>query len=164
MSAFISIAWLDTFELCASLPKRMGLLPLQVRGSKAGADDPDDDLSFVQSKAAASWPELRVMLARIKRLGDQTGGIEFGRISVGLLPAGRTDPWWRDESPYATRFASALLPLRTNPGVVIYSNGEQWTPVIGWLTIVARGVSSAINLGEHPAIWLAVDFRKKETP
>lgn len=168
---FQPIAFLDTFELTASLRTKMGLfrpdvdgpMSLPVRGPRANADDPDDDLAFVIYKDAARWVELKTMLSRLKRIGDQGGGIEFGRIDMKLLKPGATVPWETDGGSYAERFTHAVLPLRTNPGVMLYSGIESWAPVIGLLTMVNhRVVRSAVNLGEHPAIWLAVDFKRRE--
>ena len=168
---FTPIAFIDTFDLGASLRTKIGLfrpdvdgsLSAPVRGPRANADDPDDDLAFVIYKDAGRWVELKTMLARLKRVGDSIGGIEFGRVDMKMLKAGATVPWEVESSAYLDRFNRAVLPLRTNPGVMMYSGTESWAPVIGLLTVVNhRVVQSAINMGEHPAIWLAVDFRKRE--
>lgn len=174
MPNFLSVSFLDTFELVGSLRSKMGLfkrraddrlMVLPVRGPRANADDPDDDTAYVRYKDAAKWVELTGMLTRIVRIGEQSGGFELGRVSLELLPPGACLPWELEFSAYAARFARAVLPLRTNPGVTLYSGGEVWHPVIGWLTITNRLVRhSAINLGEHQAIWLALDFRKREAP
>lgn len=169
---FASIAFLDPFELIGSLRQRMGLFgpsaggglrSLPVRGPRANADDPDDDLGFVLYKDAGKWVELKNTLGRIKRIGDQGGGIEFGRIALELLPPGVCLPWAFEDSTYNARFNRAYLALRTNPGVTLFSGNESWSPIIGLLTVANRRVRhSAVNLGEHPAIWLAVDFRRKD--
>jgi hypothetical protein len=53
--------------------------------------------------------------------------------------------------------------LRTNPGVTFYAGAEVAMPGIGWLNIVSRRVPrSAANMGDSSAIWLALDFRRKE--
>lgn len=169
MSNFAPVAFLDTWELAASLRTRMGLFDkgepriLPIRGPRATADDPDDDTGFVFYKAASQWAELKSMLARISRLGDGFGGIEFGRIFLELLPPGDCLPWTLEDSAYNVRFMRAELPLRTNPAAIVYSGPESAHLAPGWLTIINhRARHSAANHGEHPRIHLCLDHRRKE--
>jgi hypothetical protein len=166
---FAPIAFVDTFDLTASLRTKMGLfkpygdglLSIPIRGPRANADDPDDDLAFGTYKHA--WVEAKTTISRLKRIGDQLGGADFGRVALQMLKAGATLPWDMESGPYYDRFSRAVLPLRTNPGVMLYSGVESWAPVIGLLTVVNhRVVQSAINLGEHPAIWMSLDFCRKD--
>ena len=176
MTNFVPIAFLDTFELAASLRRRMGAFVLdpldmlgprclKVRGPRTGADDPDDDLAFVAYKDAANWPELRATLGRISRIGEATiGGVEFGRVFLELLMPATRLPWdVLVEDRYSERFSRLHLPLRTNPAAIVYAGTEQMHLLPGQLTIVnQRAGVSAVNLGEWPRIHLVVDFKRKE--
>ena len=151
---FAPVAFLDTFDLVASLRTKMGLfrkaedgiLELPVRGPSAKAEDPDDDTKFVRYREPAKWVELQNCISRIRRIGEQMGGIDLGRVRLELLPPATCLPWALDEGAYNARFARALLPLRTNPAVTIFSSNESWSPAIGYLTIVNRRVpNSAIR-------------------
>jgi hypothetical protein len=174
MTNFAAIVFIDDwFDLAASLRTRMGLfkpagdglLTAEVRGPRPGAEDPEDAAAFAYFKApgvrSGKWPELKIALDKIKQLGEQLGGVEFGRIGLAMLPAGASMPWWRGK----TSFEHGLLLLRGNPGLVWYGGAETWMPTIGVLTLVNwRVPNSAVNMGESPAIWLAVDFRKAGEP
>lgn len=166
MANFLPLAFLDPHELAASLPRRMGLFKgglLPIRGPRAGADDPDDDVAYRQLLDVGKWPELKSMLARIKRIGEQQGGIEFGRIFMELLPASKTPEWRPPAAGYFERFNRLVMPLRTNPAVVHYSGTESLHLAHGIVTWVnQRAWTSAINLGETNAVLLVVDTRRKE--
>ena len=165
MSAFLAAAHLDTFELAASLPTRLGLFrepgngtlvcPVrQLRGEK-----------WVRSPhaAGAKWPELTATLQRISRLGEGMGGIEFGTIDLELLPAGYCMDWRIDRREETLQYEHAILVLRTSPAVTFFAGAEAAAPGIGFLTMVSRRLPrSAINLGADAAIWLAVDFRRHQ--
>lgn len=169
---FAPIAFLDPYELAGSLRQKMGLFreggedgsrTLPVRGPRATADDPDDDLAFVLYGPAAKLPELKNMLTRIKRLGDTPGGIEFGRIWLELLPSGTVTPWVLDDNAYNARFQRAVMAIRTNPAVIHYSGPASLNLAPGFLNIVNhRQRCAAANHGEWPAIHLWVDFRGKD--
>lgn len=169
MPNIVGLAYLDTFELAASLPRRMGPFKdgaLPIRGPRAGADDPDDDVAYVAHMTPTQmnkWPELKSAIARIKRIGDQAGGVEFGRIFLELMPAGIARPWEPPATGYFERFNRLAVALRTNPGVVHYSGVESLHLAHGVVTwINQRAWRSAINIGETSAILLVVDTKVKE--
>lgn len=165
MPNFTPLAFVDTFDLVASLPQHMGLFgagelrQIVVRGPRAGGD-PHDDLAFAFYKRAM-WPEMKMMIERLKRLGD---GFEFGRIALELLPAGGKLPWTVEDSEYSRRFVRSHLALRTNPGVVTYAGPESMHLPIGALVLVNwRGVATATaNHGETAMIRLVIDTRQKD--
>lgn len=168
---FTALAFVDTFDLVASLPSRMGafgkgegLRQIVVRGPRTGAE-PDDDLAFVVFKRAY-WPEMKTTIEHIRRLGTDhlTGGIEFGRIALELLPAGVRLPWVVEDSEYNRRFVRSHLALRTNPGVITYSGAESMHLTAGMLVLInQRGVATATaNHGETAMIRLVLDTRKKD--
>ena len=166
---FTPLAFIDPFDMIASLPTRLGLFgkgeglrQITVRGPRPGGD-PDDDLAFAYYKRAM-WPEMKAMLERIKRLGEGVGGVEFGRITLDLLPAGVVLPWAEpDLGEYTVRFVRSHLALRTNPGVITYSGSESMHLPSGMLALVNQRVWTATaNHGETAMIRLALDTRKKE--
>ncbi len=166
MSNFAGIAWLDPFDLSASLRTRMGLfkptdsgLPIAfVRSHRPGNPEA---FGYTKASGVASgkWPELKIVLDRLTSASAQMNA-ELGRVQLEMLPAGGCSPWERSESP----FDHGRLLLRGNPGLVFYGGAETWLPTIGVLTLINRRVpNSAVNMGESPAIWLAVDFRRIAT-
>ncbi len=169
VSNFAAISWLDTFDLAASLRTRMGLFKMGDEGiftALVRTTRANDRTLYGYTKtsgvASGKWPEMKIAIDRIKAIGDQGGGIEFGRIALEMLhPRGASGGWAApDDSP----FDLGYLLLRGNPGLVWYSGAETWMPTIGVLTLVNRRVpNSAVNMGESPAIWLSADFRKQET-
>lgn len=172
MTNFVPIAFLDTFDLVASLRQRLGLfkarageeaLLLPLRGFRKDTEAADEN--FVSYAVTSKWVELANMLSRLRRIGDQgLGAVEFGRIHFEMLPSGMIVPWSRGESgPYAERWSVLHLPLRTSPTAVMYAGPEQSSPGPGFVTIVnVRVPSSAVNLGEHSRIHLVAEFRKKD--
>ncbi len=170
---FLTVGFIDPFELSASLPRRMGLFKdgvLMVRGPRAGADDPDDDVAYKQLLDVNKWPELKSMLAKIKRIGDSQGGIEFGRIYLELLqpykpPVDFCALWMPPGDGYAERFNRLWMPLRTNPSVMHYSGIESAHLQHGVVTWINRRTpTSAINLGETVAVFLIVDTKIARKP
>lgn len=173
MPNFVIFTFADTFDICHSLHTRLGLFKpgeregirvLPIRGFRKDTEPTDE--SFVGYPVATKWVELNNMRSRLKRVGDQLlGTVEFGRIYFEMLDAGAKLPWSEGEAgPYAERWGMMHLPLRTNPGAVMYAGTEISSPGQGWATIVNhRAPHSAINLGEHSRIHLVVEFRKRET-
>ncbi len=167
MANIVPLAYIDPHELIASLPRRAGLFKageLWVRGPRAGADDPDDDATYRQLTDVRKWPELQSLIARIKRVGDQTGGVEFGRIYLEMIPPGT----WPAGVPAASgdyweRYNRLIVALRTNPAVMHYSGIESAHLGHGLVTwINQRAWTCAFNIGETAAIMLVVDTRRKE--
>jgi hypothetical protein len=154
---FLPLAFIDPFDLIASLPRRMGLFKEGRINIRWGLDP-----NFHQADLA-KWPDLQSVLNQIERFGEQQGGIEFGRIHIELLNPDTCLPWERDDSPYAERFNRLVLALRTNPGVMHYSGTESLHLVPGVVTWAnQRAWHSMVNLGETNAIHLIVDTRKRD--
>lgn len=170
MPNFLPICFVDTFDLVASMRQRMGLFKpgepriLPIRGPRAEADDPDDDLAYINYRdPLAKWPEMARMIRRLGRIGEEQGGIEFGRIFLEMLDPGMRLSWTLDDNAYAARFTRVHLPLRTNPAAMMHSGIEQANLLPGALTAVnQRAPHSAINLGEWPRVHLVADFRRKD--
>lgn len=172
MPAFIPVAFLDTFDTVASLPARMGLFradPLTQYGERILTlrtfrkdSDPAEE-NFAWNQAYAKWPEVKNTLSQMKRIGDaQLGppGIEYGRVFLEMLDAGAATPWRASIASPMRPFLRAHLPLRTNPGAVLYVGRESMHLFPGQLTIVEqRGLQSGVNFGEWPRIHLVADFR-----
>jgi hypothetical protein len=171
---FVSVLHLDTFALPGSIEKRMGLFKptgvpglriLRVRGVKTGTEEGPEE--FVRYKPAAGWVELQNLRTEIERRAEALipGGIILGEISLEMLDQGEFLHWTIETEPYFVRWSRAIVPLRTGPGVLFVCGTEVASPGIGWLTVVSpRLPHCAINMGDHSAIWLNVDFRRKDAP
>ncbi len=171
MANFAAVAFLDPFELAASLRTRWGrfhgdpggLRTMSIRGAPAGAADPDDDATFGFYRQAGvrsgKWPEMAALLDRLERLGGQ----DYGRIWLEMYPPGYRG--WRDPEPpaYAERFSRAVMALRWNPEAALFSGRESQVLVPGFLTLVNhRTICGAMNLGEWETVALVIDGRKGE--
>ncbi len=171
MPAFAAVLHLDIFELAGSLRQKWGLFKstgvpgqreLRVRGVKTGTEEGPEE--FVRYKPTAGWVELDNLRSEIEHRAEaiMPPGIDFGEISLEMLDAGATLNWTTETEPYFTRWARAIVPLRTNPGVLFVAGNETATIGPGWLTIVSPLLPHcAINMGAAPCVWLSVDFRKK---
>ena len=165
---FAAIAHLDTFELAGSVRQRWGFfkptgLPglriMRVRTLKTDTED-----EFVRYKATSGWVELDNLRGEIERRAEayMPPGVDFGAIGLEMLDAGATLNWTTKTDPYFARWSRAIVPLRTGPGVLFVCGVETASPGVGWLTIVSpRLPHCAINLGEFPAVWLTIDFKRK---
>jgi hypothetical protein len=170
MTNFTIVAFQDVYELACSLRSRVSLFKgeapsvIQIRGPRANADDPDDDLSFVRYKDGAKWQELINTLTRLKRLGDQMlGGIEFGRIFIERIDSGVTINFAQRTGGYVERFTRLYVALRTNPATIHHSGAEGWHLQVGQIVAVNQRVPcAALNLGDHWSAALVVDFRKRD--
>jgi hypothetical protein len=172
MANFAAIAFFDTLELAGSLRTRWGQFKveapghriLKIRGQAKGSEEADD--RFGAFPAAQKWVELsnmRTVLARRAALLIPPG-VEFGHIFFEMLDPGARLDWCVETEPYFERWTRATLPLRTNPATLLICGTETASPGPGWLTIVSpRLPHAAINMGEHPWVWLTLDFRKRET-
>src|SRR5579863_1489592 len=117
MTAYQPIAWLDPFDLCASLPRRMGLF--KGEGGQRQVNLPLDP------EKLAKWPEMHAMRERLGALG------EVERLALLMLDPGAIVPWATDPAPRAR----LLMMLRTNPAFVLYGPGEAVSPPIGQLLL-----------------------------
>jgi len=168
MTAFLAAAHFDTFELVASLRTRMGLFKTE-HGSASTLTCPvrqrrGEKWTRPPHAATGKWPELTNTLQRVSRLGEAMGGIEFGRIDLEMLPAGACMDWRLDQGEETLRYEHAIMLLRTSPAVTFFAGSEVAAPGIGFLTIMSRRLPrSAINTGEAAAIWLALDFRRRQS-
>ena len=164
MTAFTPIAFIDTFDLVASLPPHLGLFRptetgervLPLRGPRKDAEE-----TFAWYKPYGRWVEAKNMLGQLQRIGDaHLGSIEFGQVFLEMLDPGVTLRW---DWTAPTSFARGHLPLRTNPLARMYAGTETAHLLPGQLTIVSGGPQCAINLGSWPRVHLVCDFRKKDS-
>ena len=172
MPAFAAVAHIDTFELAGSLRQKWGLFKstgipglriLRVRGVKTGTEEGPEE--FVRYKSTLGWVELDNLRGEIERRAEtiMPPGVDFGEISLEMLDAGATFNWTTEDEPYFARWSRAIVPLRTGPGVLFVCGVETASPGVGWLTIVSpRLPHCAINMGDVPAVWLTIDFRRKQ--
>jgi len=172
MPNFVTIGHFDTFELAGSLRTRAGLFKtgamgyriLRIRGHAKGSHEADDRFGIYE--AAKKWVELRNMMSEIVRRAEAIipPGIEEGVAFMVMLDPGATLDWNRETSPYFDRWTRAILPLRTNPATLMVYGAETASPGPGFLTVVSPKLPHcAINQGDHPWLWLTIDFRKKIT-
>lgn len=176
--SFVSLGWLDVYELGCSLRSRIGLFPksgqarvLSIRGPRGDAD-PDDAAAFAWAKGREKWPELMNIIGQVERIGAQhLGGIEWGRIGLELLMPNGIVPIESDESGYAERFDRVHVAIRTNPAAAVFCGVLSRHIAWGELVILATKrpprpplPTGAFNAGEHPRCHLIVDFRKKDLP
>lgn len=169
MPNFTALAFVDIWELSCSLRPRVGLFKageprvLYLRGPRANADDPDDDLAYVRSRELAKWPEATNTITRLTRLGTQAfGPIDLGRVFVEMLEPDTTLPWTRRTGAYVERFTRLYVALRTNPGTILFSGTEGWHLQQGQAVAVNQRVpTSAVNLGDHWAAHLVLDFCRR---
>jgi hypothetical protein len=163
-----TLAWVDVFELTASLRTRAGLFSkegdcrvLPIRGPRADAD-PEDDAAFVRFKVSTKWPELTNVLDQLRRLAGSPD-FEFGRIYLEMLMPNGVIQWERETGDYAQRFQRVHLALRTNPGAFTFIGGASVNMQPGLVNLVDRRLPmSAINLGNAYRCHLICDFRKRE--
>jgi hypothetical protein len=161
------IAFIDTFDLVASLPAYMGAFRatgdhgarwIRLRDRKTVAEGEDPDV-FTWYQPYGRWVEMKNMLGQLKRIGDaRLGGIEWGCVWLEMLDPGTALPWYMHHD----QFMRGHLPLRTNPGARIMAETESAHLLPGQLTIVNVAVmGSAVNFGEWPRVHLVCDFRRK---
>ena len=100
MPHFTPLVFLDTYPLLASLPAREGMFRathdgeriLALRGPKKDTEPAEE--AWVRYQSYAKWPEAKIMLGQLKRIGDGLlGEIEFGRVFLEMLDAGACLPW-----------------------------------------------------------------------
>ena len=144
MTAYRPIAWLDPFDVCASLPRRMGLF-------KGEGGQRHVNLPRFADKLA-KWPEMHAMRERLELLG------EVERLTLLMLDPGTIMPWATLPAPQAR----LLMMLRTNPAFAMYAPGEVISPPIGQLLLCNTALPhSAMNLGEIPTIALLIDAKPR---
>ena len=141
------IAFLDPFDLIASLPKRMGLF--------GGADKWGRRIMVGGDWV---WPEYTAMVDHIEGLSDQA---TIDRCWYEMLDPDALIPWRKPKTNDPMRFVMAL---RTNPAVMLFDPAA-CNPLIGQLLMVNPGKpTSAMNLGETSAILLWIEARRTLTP
>lgn len=173
MPNFIPLAHFDVLELAyTACVKRVGefreVKPghriLRVRGH-AKDTTPDDD-RFGRYPGAKDWVELANLLDEIKSRAEALfpPGIDEGLVFLDMVDAGAALAWRGETEPYFERWSRAMIALRSNPGLTLMCGGETMTPAVGMLNVVSpRLPRAALNQGEHAAVWLSVDFRRKPT-
>lgn len=144
MTAYQPIAWLDPFDLIASLPRRMGLF-------KGENGQRSVKLPRFADKLA-KWPEMHAMRERLSLLG------EVEQMTLLMLDPGAIVPWAASPAPQAR----LLMMLRTNPAFTMYAPGEVVSPAIGHVLLCNTALPmSAMNLGESPTIALLIDAKPR---
>lgn len=135
------IAFLDPYELIASLPRRIGAF---------GEAD-----KWGRRICREDWPEVENMLDRCARLSDR---VEIVNHHLEMLDPGSVVQWHRRKRQ-ETQF---ILALRSNPGVFLYDN-LACNPLIGQLMMVNQGAwLSAMNLGETAFVSLVIEAKGRE--
>ncbi len=160
---FAALAWVDVFDLAASLRLRVGHFPktgdrrvLMLRGPKKDAEDPDDTATYV--RFFAKWPEIKNLTDEVRRASGAP--LEFGRIFLEMLMPGGIISWKRDDSEYAQRFQRVHIALRTNPHAFVFIGGAVVNMQPGLINLVEpRLPMSALNLGTTWRCHLVCDFR-----
>lgn len=171
MPAFVPIIHLDTLELAGSLRTRWGQFKtaapghhvLRIRGNAKGSEESAD--RFATYTPAKGWVELGNLCSDIEQRAAALlpPGIEYGRTFFEWLDPGVYLDWNIETAPYFERWTRAILPLRTSPATLMIYGTETASPGPGWLTIVSpRLPHCAVNMGEHPWVWLTIDFRRKD--
>src|SRR5580704_13213542 len=138
MPAFTPITFLDTFDLAAALPPRMGLfretadghlLPLRGRGKEG------ERIGWYP--AASKWPEMKTLVGNLQRIGEaRLGEIEVGAVFLHMLNPGTATAW---HPPEASPWIRTHLALRTNPGALMFAGREAHHLLPGQLTAVDLG-------------------------
>lgn len=170
MPNFLPVAFFDTLELAGSLRARWGqfkpLTPghriLRIRGHAKDSDPADD--RFGRHAAGKDWVELDNMLSEITDRAEALfpPGVDLGLIFFEMIDPGAACAWRGETDAYFERWSRAMLAVRSNPGIVLLAGAETMTPAVGMLNIVnPRLPRAALNMGEWPAVWLTVDFRRK---
>lgn len=157
MPNLLPIAFIDTFDIAASLRPRMGKFDEAADGSYVfplrGRGEGD---AFVVKKELAGWPEAKAVLGKLQRLDR---GVELGDVFLEML-APQTWLNWRMRH---TDWMRLHLPLRTAPGAIVYSGAESAHLLPGQATVVNQAVpTTAVNFGETSRIHLIVDFKRGE--
>ncbi len=170
MANFIPVAFLDMLELAGSLRTRWGqfktLTPghrvLRIRGHAKDSDPAED--RFGRYPAGKDWVELSNFEGEITGRAEALfpPGIDLGLIFFEMLDPGAAVAWRGETEPYFERWSRAMIAVRSNPGVVLLAGNETMTPAGGMLNIASpRLPRAALNMGEWPAVWLSVDFRRR---
>ena len=161
MPNFAAVAFLDTYDLVASLPGRIGEFKagnpriLTLRGAVK-----DKEGEYGYTALANRWPEVKNILGRIEMGTPQSGPLDLGRAYLEMLDPG-SDTRWQSVGGI---FATLHLPLRTNPDAIMYSGRENQHLLPGMLTIVDTRLWSAVNRGEWPRVHLVVDVKRTQDP
>lgn len=160
MPNFLSVGWIEPFDIIASLKGRLGdfkgtgtrFLPL--RG--ATKDEPDE---YRDTRELTRWPEMRAILDRLsmEAATRQAGEIEIGRVYLEMLDSGagirpridRGSPWLR-----------LIVGLRCNPLAYLWCPPEQRALTPGEVVLTSAALfHGAVNMGEFSRINLVVDLR-----
>lgn len=160
MPNFLSVGWIEPFDIIASLKSRMGdfkgtgtrFLPL--RG--ATKDEPDE---YRDTRELTRWPELRAVLDRLSMEAQarQHGEIEIGRAYLEMLDSGSGRMPRRDT---ASNWLRLIVGLRTNPSSYLWCPPEQRVLTAGEVLLTSPALfHGAVNMGEFSRIHLIADIR-----
>ena len=158
---FSPVAFIDVWDIAASLRDRRGAPIMPLRGYRK--DTEPEDEQFGAYAATRDWQEYDDLRDRLRRLGEPMGGIEIGCVHLDTLRPGELRAW--TEARPLSKWSVAHLPIRTNPQSALIAGTESATLAVGLLTVVSTLVPhAAINLGETPRIHLVIEFRKARLP
>ena len=169
MANFVPLLFVDHIDLAGTLRRHEGLYDhgtpriLPVHVPRKGTEEEDEDFVYLAS-TMGKWVELKNFLGRLKREAEKlTGPIDLGRVFFEMLDPGATAACSAETGAYIERYTRIHLALRTNPGALMVSGSEAFSPAPGWATAVnVRVPCYMANMGAHPRVHLVVDFKKKE--
>ncbi len=167
---FVPLLFVDHVDLAGSLRRHEGLYDhgtpriLPVHLPRKGTDENDDDFVWCQTVREKKWIAMTNLLARLKREAEKlTGPLDLGLIFLEMLDPGTTIAQPAESGAYIERYTRVHLALRTNPGALMVSGNEAFSPAPGWVTAVnVRAPCYMANMGQHPRVHLVLDWRRKE--
>lgn len=189
MKNFLAIAHLDTLAVVAHLFRLNPAtwLPVEARGETnnpmiglgaslllRGHDDITrqnwlDDLPVEDLAPLAEWDSMQRLLDAARQaimaqpLGQQLLTGAMARAMVSRLDPGSSIFWHVDDGAYHSRTARFHVALYTNPGCLMYSQGETQHFVQGVLYWFNNHVRHcAANWGETPRLHLIFEMYRKE--
>lgn len=148
------IAFIDTFDLAASLVPRIGEFDHETR------------LLELRGAPLSRWPEAKRVLSTIKRGGKALWpeGVAFGRVFFEMLDPGSVQQWQQGcyDAAYAEAHLRLMLAVRTNPAAMLFVGTQAHHLLPGHLAAVPLTLyRSAVNFGEIPRIHLVADVRRE---
>lgn len=160
MPNFLSVGWIEPFDIIASLKSRLGdfkgtgtrFLPL--RG--ATRDEPDE---YRDTRELTRWPEMRAILDRLsmEAAARQQGEIEIGRVYLEMLDSGAGT---RPRSDRGSPWLRLIYGLRCNPLAYLWCPPEQRVLTPGEVLLTSAALfHGAVNMGEFSRINLVVDLK-----
>lgn len=154
-----SFAYLDTWELAASLRDRMNLFRELEGGERVLPVRWNSGEKWMRTQHWTKWGELRNAISRVQKHGEALVGhpIEAGSIRFEMIQPGHVTPW---SSIQGVEYVCAHLPIRTNPACFLHFPAEMHYLLPGHAHVVGVQIPhSWANMGEWPRIHLVMEFR-----